>query len=79
MMSILRIKYTISVKGRQPWTFRMPLFTNRFWGGTDESPEFWVVVRPSQMEWNILIKPGIEDQPLVAALSFIHSERWNHS
>jgi len=79
LTSLLRNKYTINVKGRQPWTFRMPLFTVRFWGGTDQSPEFWVIVGPSKMEWNILIKPALEDQPLVASLSFIHHQWWNYS
>ncbi|MCX7424327.1 MAG: hypothetical protein NTW96_01615 [Planctomycetia bacterium] len=79
MTSILRNKYTINVSEGQRWTFRMPLFKVGFWGGTDESPEFWVIEGPSKMQWSILIKPGIEDQPLVAALSFIHVERWNYS
>ena len=79
MVSILRNKYTINVTGKQPWTFKMPMFKVGFWGGTDESPEFWVREGPSTMEWSILIRPGIEDQPLVAALSFIHVERWNYS
>jgi prepilin-type N-terminal cleavage/methylation domain-containing protein len=78
MVSILRNEYAIHVTGRQPWTFRMPLFNYTFWGGTDESPEFWVIER-TKMDWHFLIKPGIEDQPLVAALSFIHVERWNYS
>jgi hypothetical protein len=79
MTSILRNKYTISLKDRQPWTFRMPLFTIKFWGGAGNSPEFWVMIGPSKMEWNILIKPGIDDQPLAAALSFIHVQWWNYS
>jgi hypothetical protein len=76
--SILRNKYTIEVSGRRPWTFKMPLFTIRFWGETDESSEFWVMLGSSKMEWNILVKPGVDDQPLVAALSFIHVEWWNY-
>jgi len=79
MVSILRNRYTINVQGRRPWRFRMPLFTVYFWGETGESSEFWVIVGPSKMDWSILIKCGIEDQPLVAALSFIHNEWWNYS
>lgn len=76
--SILRNKYTINVHGGQSWVFRMPLFSVHFFGGTKESTEFWVVIGPSKMEWNVLIKPGIADQPLVAALSLIHHMAWNY-
>jgi hypothetical protein len=79
MASMLRNRYTIHIKERQPWTFRMPLYSISFWGGTVESAEFWVILGPSKMEWNILIKPGIDDQPLVATLSFIHVEYWNYA
>ncbi len=78
MVSILRNKYAINVTGRQPWTFRMPLFRVLFWGETEESPEFWVR-EVTKMDWDIHIRTGIEDQPLVAALSFIHVERFNYS
>jgi hypothetical protein len=78
MVSVLRNKYRINVTARQSWTFRMPLFKVVFWGGTDESPEFWVR-EVTKMAWNILIKPGIEVQPLLAALCFIHVERFNYS
>jgi hypothetical protein len=77
MVSILRNKYAINITGRRPWTFKMPLFRVGFWGETDESSEFWVRM-VTQMAWDILIKPGIDDQPLVAALSFIHIERWSY-
>jgi hypothetical protein len=30
------------------------------------------------MEWSILIRPGISDQPVVAALAFIHNHKWNY-
>jgi hypothetical protein len=56
----------------------MPLFKVWFWGETDESPEFWVR-EVTKMAWDILIRPGIENQPLMAVLSFIHVERWNYS
>jgi prepilin-type N-terminal cleavage/methylation domain-containing protein len=78
MVSILRNKYTIKVTARQPRTFRMPLFSILFWGGAGDSPEFWVRKR-TKMDGHILIRPGIEEQPLVAALSFIHVERFNYS
>lgn len=78
MVSLLRNKYAITLTGRQPWTFRMPLFTVGFWGETGELPEFWVE-EVTKMAWEILIRAEIEDQALVAAaLSFIHVERWNY-
>jgi ABC-type antimicrobial peptide transport system permease subunit len=77
--SVLRNRYTIQVDGKPLWTFRTPLFTVRFWGGTDEAAEFWVVLSPSKMDWSLLVKPGVEHQPLLASLSFIHSEWWNYS
>jgi hypothetical protein len=56
----------------------MPLFTIRFYGFSSAGPEIWVRVGRSKMEWNILIKAGVEEQPLVAALAFIHTEWWNY-
>jgi hypothetical protein len=79
MVSLFRNKYTIHVEGKPRWTFRMPLFSFRFWGATNEAAEFWAIVGPSKMEWNILLKPGLEPQPLLASLSFIHTEWWNYS
>ncbi len=78
MVSILRNRYAIRMTGRQPWTYIMPLFRVAFCGGTDESPEFWVI-EVTKMAWDILIRPGIENQPLLAVLSFIHVERFNYS
>jgi hypothetical protein len=78
MASVLRNKYTIQVGGDPLRTFRMPLFTVRFWGGTEAAPEFWVIVGHSKMEWSILLRPGLESQPLLATLSFIHTEWWNY-
>jgi hypothetical protein len=78
-LSILRNKYMIEIEGENCWTFQMPLFTARFWGGSHTGAEMWVAVGPSMMEWNILIKPGVNDRHLLAALAFIHSEWWNFS
>jgi hypothetical protein len=79
LRSILRNKYSVVIDGVGSWTFRMPLFTVKFWGGTTTGPEIWVVVGPSKMEWRILLKPGAPDRHIVAALSFIHNEWWNYS
>jgi hypothetical protein len=78
MRSIFRNKYAIDIHGVNSWTFRMPLSTVRFYGESSVGAEIWVAVGPSKMEWNILIKPGVKEQPLVAALSFIHTEWWNY-
>jgi hypothetical protein len=78
MRSIFRNKYSISIDGVNSWTFRMPLFTVRFYRESSAGTEIWVIVGPSEMEWNILIKAGVEEWPLVAALAFIHNERWNY-
>ena len=77
MRSIFRNKYSIFIRGVNSWTFRMPLFTIRFYGESDAGAEVWVVVGPSKREWNLLIKPGVKEWPLVAALAFIHNEWWN--
>jgi hypothetical protein len=79
MRSMFRNKYSIDIVGLNSWTLRMPLFTVRFCGDSRAGSEIWVVVGPSKMEWNILIKAGIEERPLVAALAFIHNEWWNYS
>ena len=79
MVSLLRIKYVIEVDGVNSWVFRMPLFTVRFRGDSATGTDIWVVVGPSKMEWNILLRPGISDRPLLSALSFIHNEWWNYS
>ena len=79
MSSLLRNKYAIDINGVNSWTFQMPLFTVRFRGDSNTGTDIWVVVGPSKMEWNILIRPGISDRQLVAALAFIHNEWWNYS
>jgi len=77
MRSMFRNKYSVSIAGVNSWTFRMRLFTIRFYGVSSAGAEIWVVVGPSKMEWNILIKAGVKERPLVAALAFIHTEWWN--
>ena len=32
------------------------------------------IVGPSKMKWNMLFKPGTNPWPLMAVLSFIHTE-----
>jgi hypothetical protein len=75
----LRNRYEIVLADSPPLTFRMPLFTVRFWGGSQSGSVIWVVVGPSKMEWSILVKQGLDDRRLIAALSFIHGEWWNYS
>ena len=79
MRSMFRNKYAIDIDGINAWTFRMPLFTVRFRGDSSAGTEIWVVVGPSKMEWNILLKAGVKESPLVGALAFIHNEWWNYS
>jgi hypothetical protein len=76
MLSLLRNKYRISLDDARAWTFRMPLFSIFFFGESKEGTEIWVRVGPSERHWNILIKPGVVQRPLVAALAFIHNERY---
>jgi hypothetical protein len=78
MRSMFRNKYSISIDGVNLWTFRMPLFTTGFYGVSSAGAEIWVVVGPSKMEWYILIRAGVKEWPLVAALAFIHNEWWNY-
>ena len=78
LRSMLRNKYSISIDGVNSWTFRMPLFSTGFYGVSSAGAEIWVVVGPSKMEWNILIRAGVKEWPLVAALAFIHNEWWNY-
>lgn len=76
MLSILRNRYSITVDDIGAWTFRMPLFTVFFFGESREGAEIWVRVGPSERQWSILIKPGVAQRPLAAALAFIHNERY---
>ena len=76
MLSMLRNKYSISIDDVKTWTFRMPLFTIFFFGESKEGAEIWVRVGPSERQWNILIKPGVVQRPLVVALAFVHNERY---
>jgi hypothetical protein len=78
MCSIFRNKYGIEIDGVNSWTFRMPLFTVRFYGDSSSGPEMWVSLGRSKMEWIILIKVGVNERPLLAALAFIHCEWWNY-
>jgi hypothetical protein len=79
MLSIFRNQYSISIGGVNSWSFRMPLFTVLFFGKSAAGFEIWVRVGPSEREWNILIKPGIAQRCIVAALAFIHNERYFYS
>jgi hypothetical protein len=79
MLSLFLNRYAIRIDGQNPWIFRMPLFTILFFGESTDGVAFWVRVGPSERHWNILLQPGIAEWPLVAALAFIHSERYFHS
>lgn len=76
--SIVRIKWGVEIEGAGAWTFSLPLFTVRFHGESQSSTDIWVLVGPSKMEWNVLIRPGINDRRLVVPLAFIHNEWWNY-
>lgn len=75
--SVLRNKYAVDIHGVNSWTFQMPLFTLQFYGDSETGTDIWVAVGPSKMDWKILIRPGVSDHQLVAALVFIHTEWWN--
>lgn len=79
LQGLLGIKYRILLDGYGTSTFRLPLFTVRFGGDTDNGPSIWVVVGPSKMQWNVLLKPGTNDRGLVVSLAFIHNQWWNYS
>ncbi len=79
LRSILGIKYRILLDGHPSSTFRLPLFTLRFWGDTDLGPSIWVLVGPSKMQWSVLLNPGTMVRELVASLAFIHTQWWNYS
>jgi len=44
MCSVFRNKYAIDIDPVNSWTFRMPLFTIRFFGDSRSGPEIWVAV-----------------------------------
>lgn len=79
LRSILRNSYKIQLTPGLRWRFRMPLFTVRFGGDSSSGTHVWVLVGPSKMEWNILMKSGTDDPRLLFALAFIHNEWWNYS
>lgn len=79
MLSVFRNEYSITIDGVSELTFRMPLFSVRFFGESGAGVEIWVRVGPSTMTWNILIKPDSTQRPLVAALAFIHHEWYFYS
>lgn len=72
--NVLGIKYRILLDGFPGATFRVPLFTRQFWGDTEGDASIWVVVGPSTMEWNVLLKPGTNDLGIVATIAFIHTQ-----
>jgi hypothetical protein len=78
MRSLFRNKYAIDIDRVNSWTFRMPLFTIRFFGDSSAGVEIWVAVGPSKKEWSVLIKRDAREWPLLAALAFIHVESWNY-
>jgi len=79
MLSVFRNKYSISIDGADSWTFHMPLYTILFFAESKSGAGVGVAVGPSQMEWSILLEPGVPQRPIVAALSFIHTERYFYS
>ena len=78
MSSPLRNRYAIHFGSQASWVFRMPLSTVQFHGESAIGTDVWVAVGPSQAEWSILVRPGMEDKRLVLVLAFIHNERWHY-
>ena len=79
LRSPFRNRYSIEIDGVGAWMFRMPLFTIAFYGVSGACADIWVRVGPSQREWSVLLRTGVNEWPLVAALAFIHNERWHYS
>jgi hypothetical protein len=79
MLSIFRNRYSIEIDGVGAWIFQMPMFTVNFRGDSAIDTEIWVIMGPGKMQWNLLLKPGLDDLRLVAAVAFIHNESWNCS
>ena len=79
LRGFLKNRYAIDIQGAKTWTFRLTLFSLFFWGDANGEPALWVRVGPTKMEWNALLKPGMEPTPLLFALAFIHNEWWNYS
>jgi hypothetical protein len=75
MTSPLRNRYRIDIWATGRWTFVMPLFTALFYGKSKGGIDIWVGMGP-ECQWSILIRPGVERAELVAAVAFIHRERW---
>lgn len=76
LVSVLRNRYLISIEGMNSWTLRMPLFTTVFKGSSATGSEILIVMAPSERQWNVAVKRDIVCAPLIAALAFIHSERY---
>lgn len=79
MISIFRNRYSIAIDGLGLLIFQMPLYRIFFFGASTGGIETWVRIGPSEFEWNILLKPGMVEWPLAAALAFIHNERFYYS
>jgi hypothetical protein len=79
LRSVLRNSYAIKLDGGTVWKFVMPLWTVRFGGYSNTGMHVWVLIGPSKMEWNVLMRTGTNDTRLLFALAFIHNEWWNYS
>jgi hypothetical protein len=77
LLSLLRNRYSITISGIT-WTFCMPLFTILFYANSRDGTEMWVEVGPTERQWNILVEPGVAQARLIAALAFIHNERYSY-
>ena len=75
---VFRNRYSIDICGVGHWIFRMPLFSIRFQGESEDKVNIWVVVGPSKAEWNVLVAPDFNNRTLISVLAFIHNEYWNH-
>jgi hypothetical protein len=78
MCSLFRNKYAIDIDQVDSWTFRMPLFSIRFFGDSSTGRDIWVAAGHSKMEWLVLVKRGTSEWPLLATVAFIHVEAWNY-
>jgi hypothetical protein len=75
LRSIFRTRYSIVFRDGPNWSFRMPLFRVSFAGRSSTGQALWVSLN-GERQWSILFSDTRAPLELIAALAFIHRERW---
>lgn len=78
LRSVLLNRYSLVLKAGPTWTFRMPLFTIRFYGESSANSRVRVLMGP-KVQWMLHLSAGADDVRLVAGLAFIHRQWWCYS